>query len=582
MDRQPRRRRASIMVKTAIAVAAVAGVAVTLYAVVPSGAGAGAVRSSDLAKAEVLTFDINTTATGDIQAKNQIEIRSELDVDSAITELAPEGTFVKAGDLVVKLNDQQITTEINDVTLTVESSRADLVGAENAYKIQQSENDSKLRQAKLKVELATLALDQWRKGEVVQKVQDIKLALENSEKELDRLSRKYAQSIELNAQGFLSKNELDLDEIALRKAKADLAKAKLDETTYHEYQYPKDEKSKVSDVEEAEAELVRVTAQNEIELTSKGADKLNKQRQLSTREERLRKLQAQLAACTMRAPSDGLVVYASSAGRNWDDTPFQVGRQVRPRETLVVLPDTSEMVAVVKVHESLAGRIRPGQRASVKVDMLGGQVFPGTVDSVGLMAETNDRWRDPNRREYTVRISLGKNATGMRPSMRCDATITMAHVEEALTVPLQAVFAADQVRFVYVPKDGKYRRVPVKVGQRSDTYAQITAGLEAGDRVLLREPGAGEILSEPWDAAALKLVGFELSDEGRPVAIQSGGGKGGPAGFTAGGRRAGSGQPGKGGPEHGGDRPGPVESAQKPEAQPAETPAAAPGAATEK
>jgi hypothetical protein len=137
------------------------------------------------------------------------------------------------------------------------------------------------------------------------------------------------------------------------------------------------------------------------------------------------------------------------------------------------------------------------------------------------MAETSDRWRDPNRREYTVRVSLGKNDAGLRPSMRCDATITMGHVEDSLTVPLQAVFASEQLRFVYVPKDGKYRRIPVKIGQRSDTYVQVLAGIEPGDRVLLREPAAGEILPEPWDPAALKVVGFQLDDSGSPVAIKT-------------------------------------------------------------
>jgi HlyD family secretion protein len=559
-----RRTRASVLVKVLIATGGVAGAGVTLYAVAPSAAPAkNGPHSTDLARADVISFDITTTATGDIQAKNQIEIRSELDTESAIIELAAEGTFVKAGDLLIKLNGDQIQSQIDDVTLTVESSRADLVAAENAYEIQKSENESKLRQAQLKVDLAKLALEQWLKGEVVQKKQDLALALDNTAKELERLQEKYERSLNLNKEGFLSKNELQLDEIALRKARADRDKAVLDEKTYLEYQYPKDQKSKVSDVEEAQAELERVTRQNEIQLTSKDADRLNKQRQLAMRLDRLKKLQTQLSACTMHAPTDGLVVYATSAGRNWDDTPFQVGRQVRPRETLIVLPDTSVMMAVVRVHESLAGKIRPGQTASVKIDMLGGQMFQGRVDSVGVMAETGDRWRDPNRREYSVRIALEKGSedTSLRPSMRCEATITLGRVDSSLAVPIQAVFASDQLRYVYVPSAGKYERVPVKVGQRSDTFAQILAGLEAGQRVLLREPAAGEISPAPWNEAQLKLVGFELGEDGTPVAVRSDGDRGGsaqgaPPGAAGPGAASNAGRRGRG-PGAPGDRPTP-------------------------
>jgi hypothetical protein len=273
-------------------------------------------------------------------------------------------------------------------------------------------------------------------------------------------------------------------------------------------------------VDEAAAELARVEAQNEIELTSKNAERLNQRRQLQIRQDRLDNLRRQFAACTMIAPSDGLVVYAVSAGRGFmsEDQPLQVGRSVRPRETLVVLPDTSEMVAVVKVHESLAGRIRPGQSSSVRIDMLG-QSYGGRVDSIGVMAETGDRWRDPNRREYSVRIALSHgDQRDLRPSMRCEATVTLGRVDQVVAVPVQAVFSSDdQVRFVYTPRNGRFARVPVRVGRRSDVFAEIAAGLSAGDRVLLRLPTPGEVITEAWNREALKVAGVEVDAEGNPV-----------------------------------------------------------------
>ena len=45
-------------------------------------------------------------------------------------------------------------------------------------------------------------------------------------------------------------------------------------------------------------------------------------------------------------------------GRRWDsEEPLQIGRNVYPNEELIILPDTSEMVAVVKIHESLGGTV---------------------------------------------------------------------------------------------------------------------------------------------------------------------------------------------------------------------------------
>ncbi len=518
-----RHRRGRVLIKALVAGALVVVCGAGLLALaVPSAESSAGTAPIDLARATVMTFDISTTCTGDLQARKQIELRSELDTDTTIVELVAEGSKVEQGELIIKLNGDQIKSQVDEEQLRVESARAELVAAENAYEIQKSENDSKLRQSQLKLDLAKLALEQWQKGEHEQKQQDIALAIDKAQRDLNRLKEKHERNKKLLDEGFLSKDQYDQDEIAMIEAEAALAKALLEKDTYQTYQYPKDQKSKTSDVEEAQAELERVKQQNEIELTSKDAERLNQRRQLAIREERLKKLQTQYAACTMTAPQAGLVVYASSAGRGWmmDDQPFQVGRRVMPRESLIVLPDTSEMMAVVKVHESLAGRIRPGQEASVKIDMLGGQVFKGHVDQIGVMAETSDRWRDPNRREYSVKILLDHaGQQNLKPSMRCEAVITLGRVQDTLAIPLQAVFAEEQLRYVYVPRGSKYARVPVKIGERSDTFAQVSAGIDPGSQVLLRQPGAGEVLNAPWETASLKLVGFELGDDGKPRMI---------------------------------------------------------------
>lgn len=507
----------------ALVIAATGGLAVFAWARAgeadrPVGAGA------DLVPAARASFDVTTTATGELQARTQIEIRNRVESQTTITEIVAEGTRVKKGDVLVRLNSDQIKNEIDEDMLSVESARAELIAAENAYEIQKSENESKLRQAKLKVDLARLSLDQWREGEHKQKLKDIELALDSTLKELERLEEKFQRSEDLYRQGFLSKNERDLDEIALRKARAEREKALLEEVTYLKYQMPKDERQKLSDLGEAEAELERVARQNEIELASKEADRVNRRRQLQMRQERLAREQEQLEFCTITAPQDGLVVYwGSTRGSDFyvfdGRGPLQVGRQVMPQEPLIALPDTSAMHAVVRVHESLAGRIRPGLPATIKVEALGNRTFRGTVDSVGIMAESGG-WRDPNRREYTVKIAVDvpdAAEAGLKPSMRCEAEIQLDRVEGAVAVPIQAVFNDGAVRYIYTPRGGKFARVPVKIGRRSETYAEILAGIDAGKQVLLRRPTASEIIREPWDAKQLELVGLVLDKNGQPA-----------------------------------------------------------------
>jgi len=108
-------------------------------------------------------------------------------------------------------------------------------------------------------------------------------------------------------------------------------------------------------------------------------------------------------------------------------------------QLLIVLPDTSKMAAEVKVNEALSGRVQAGQRTIIRTDALPDQVFEGIVRSVGVLAEDGG-WRDPNRRDYTVRIDLDDiGAHALTPSMRCTATILVDLVADALFVPVHAV-----------------------------------------------------------------------------------------------------------------------------------------------
>ncbi len=519
----------------------------------PRGGGGGASLGDSVAVV-LSTFDINATAVGELEARKQIEVRSQLEQPTTIVDVVREGTNVKAGEVLVRLNADSIQQQIDEEMLRVETARADLAVAENAYEIQINENDSALRKAILAVELAQLDSKQWLEGEVAARRSKLELDLDKAKRELERLSDRYQRSQALIARDFISRDELKRDELAFLEAQAALQTAELNRRIYADFEYPKGEKTKRSALEEATAEVERIRRKNESELASRNADRINKRQQLTVREGKLSKLREQLEGATLRAPSDGMVVHATSLNRDrfGGDArgSMEVGRQVTRNELLIVLPDTSEMVASVRVPESVAGRVRPGQQASVKIDALQGRSVRGRVLSVGVLAESGG-FRDPNLREYTVKIRLDDAALSMgvplRPSMRCEAEIALDRVERALAVPVQAVFTDGPIRFSYVEDGEGWRRKPVKMGRRSDRYAEIAAGLAEGDRVLVRQPAQGEVVESGWDKAELNVAGLDLNSEGKVVPLaraadERGGPPGGPGNGGERGQRGGRGQ----------------------------------------
>ncbi|MEL6329631.1 MAG: efflux RND transporter periplasmic adaptor subunit [Planctomycetota bacterium] len=478
--------------------------------------GADAAASPDMVQVSVRSFEMGTLASGELTARTSVELRSGVDQQTTIVDIVDEGSRVSQGDVLVRLNSDNIDREIEEEENQLTEAKLNLDSAIASYEIQVGDNEANLKRAQEALELAELALEQWIRGDDPKKIHELKTKIEAAEREVTRMSNKVIKNKELLDREFLSLDEFERDEIDFERRKAELATAEMDKTVYLDYQQKKDRQEKLSDVDDKKRELERVKQTNEINLKRRESDVANRRVQYNRRLERLQYWQDQLAACTVTASTEGLVIYGSTAeasGRPWDNEgPLAVGSQVRKNDLLIVLPDTSAMVAEVKVHESLAGRIRPGQTARVKVEAAGDQSFAGRVESIGVLAEGGG-WRDPNRREYTVRVAIdaSEDISALKPSMRCESDIVMAVVEDAVTVPVQAVFARDQLRYVYVPQgNGKFIERPVNLGRRSDLWAEIRAGLGADETVLVREPSPAEVLDREFGEEELKVAGYTL------------------------------------------------------------------------
>lgn len=478
---------------------------------------------ADFATAAVIDFDVTTLGTGALEAKKQVELRNALDFETALVELVPEGTRVKKGDVLAKLNTDQIDQQIDQQEIELERAKNEQAAAESELEIQKTESTAELRKAQVALELAELEYQQWLQGDVESKRQELRVKLDEAKSESERLGLKVAQNKNLREQGFISQDELQKQELEWRKQQAALETAQLSQRVYEEFQVPKERKTKQEVIDSAAAELEKTRQRSASQLASKTSRVTNCRQEVALRTQRLDKLKSERETAVLTAPQDGLVVYGTTVERRWwnNEGPLQIGRKVYPNQLIIALPDTSAMNAVVSVHESIAGKVKAGQPASITIDAIGGKTVTGTVEKIGLLAQGGN-WQDPNLREFSVTINLGPEATGLdiRPSMRCEAVITLDHASQALSVPAQAVFAEGPVRFVYVQRAGSgglLQRVAVMCGKKSDRFAEITHGLRTGEEVLVRVPKAGEASPDPFSDEALAAVGLQRNARGEVV-----------------------------------------------------------------
>lgn len=468
------------------------------------------------------SFDIIVTATGELDAKNKLFIRNEVEGKTTITDIVDEGTRVYKGDVLVKLADDTLKNQIEDSKELVQKAQTEKISTEQALAIEKSEAESLKRADEVKFALAELELAKWRDGTLEQTRRKLDLALVEAEDNLIIAQRRAVEAKKLIDAQFISRDEYDQDILKLKQAESALETAKKDKTVYENYTKPQEEKKFTSDVEEARASLDRTIRKNTSKIATATATYESAVRSLQIKEERLAKLQQQLEYCTMRAPTDGIVVYASSvgSGRTKRNEPIGKNRDAFYNENLIILPDTSQMIAILKVNESRMPDIAMGQKVAVNIDAMRGKPVEATIFQKATMAEEGS-WYNPDVRQYEVRAEMppnlgssgttvatqnkrrgpgesgGNEADGpiaLNPGMRCTAQIFVDRAANVLAVPIHAVFAEGRERYCYVPaENGRVKAQIVRIGKANETYVEIREGLKEGDRVLLRKPKPGEV-----------------------------------------------------------------------------------------
>jgi biotin carboxyl carrier protein len=177
---------------------------------------------------------------------------------------------------------------------------------------------------------------------------------------------------------------------------------------------------------------------------------------------------SQLDALKVRAGIPGVL----------QEVDVQVGQRAPVGTILAKVVQPEHLKAELKIPETQAKDIEPGQRA--EVDTHNG-VIQGEVSRVDPVAQNGT---------VTVDVKLaGELPRGARPDLSVDGTITQEKLENVLYVGRPA-FGQEKstVGMFRFEPDGKTAvRVPVELGRGSVNTIEVVRGLKEGDRVILSD-----------------------------------------------------------------------------------------------
>ncbi|MDK1031155.1 MAG: HlyD family efflux transporter periplasmic adaptor subunit [Planctomycetia bacterium] len=467
---------------------AVAGVIIVVAFGLSKTPGSNVPEATTLATRGPLTISI--VESGEIQAIRSENITNRVEGRSTIVHVVPEGTVVKEGDLLVELDSADLADRLTSQEITFQNAKASFRRATESLEIQKNLNESNVKAAELKVEFAAMDLAKYIEGEWPQEKRDAEITIILAEAKLAIAQDKFNWTEKLHEKGYVTENELKTDELSKNEAELAIEQKKARRSLLEKYEHPRQLKKLNSDQEEAGRELERIKRRAASELAQAQADFAAKKASFDLQKGRRDKMTEQLTKTKIYAPQDGLVVYASSTdwrGRTTGE-PIEEGAAVRHRQSLIVLPDLSSMKVNVKLHESVIRQVKRGMPAIITIDASPDDPIDGVINKVAILPDAPSWGRPPDVKVYSAEVHLSRVPKGLKPGMSAKVEILIARLDDAVQVPVSAIFVIRGRQVCYVTRGGGIETRPIKVGLSDGRVVEIISGLEADERVFLYRP----------------------------------------------------------------------------------------------
>jgi HlyD family secretion protein len=236
------------------------------------------------------------------------------------------------------------------------------------------------------------------------------------------------------------------------------------------------------DVEDASVALT--TAKNQYELTQKQSDLRVAEGAFNAAKGDLANADAQYSYTRITSPIDGVIT----------DRPIYPGETAPVGSPILTVMDLSQVVARAHIAQTEAARLKVGDAATISV--------PGQSPDVKGRVTLVSPALDPNSTTVEVWVEAPNPGERLRPGSSARVTMIGETVPQAIVVPIAALLTAPDgdVSVFTLDTDNVPHRKKVKVGIRDAQDAQITAGLQGGERVVT--VGAFELDREDDDVLA--------------------------------------------------------------------------------
>ncbi len=388
-------------------------------------------KDTVLVQAEDLQMQIK--ANGVVQPVRKINI-SPKEAGQIIELLVREGDRVQSGQIIARMDDEQLQAQVNQyrgVLARVQAELAQSLAGNRPEDIAKAKADvtryeAQLQEARSRLQLGT-----------------------------KRVNRKRFPA----EQGALSRDSFDESLIEERNARDNLNQVQ-------------------ASLAVAQQELLRQRNGYRVEEIAQS------RAQVSEAISQLQVYETQLENTLVRTPFAGIIT------RRYTDvgdfvTPTTSASTSDGATSASIAELSSGLEVEAKVPEASIARIKLGQTVEIRSDSYPNETFKGRVRLIAPRAV-----QENNVTSFRVKVLLQNGLEKLKAGMNTKLVFIGEPVHSVLVVPLAAVVTQkDGQNGVWlVDAGGEIRFQTIRLGAQSGNQAQILEGVEVGDRILLSPP----------------------------------------------------------------------------------------------
>jgi RND family efflux transporter MFP subunit len=170
--------------------------------------------------------------------------------------------------------------------------------------------------------------------------------------------------------------------------------------------------------------------------------------------------------------------------------------------SLMTVANLEKLMVATHVNQVDVARLKPGQEVKLRADSLKDTSMTGRIRFIAPKATPKN-----NIKGFEVEAIILNPNPRLRPGMSVNLTVPIAHADDALSVPISAVFKGEGNQKVVYVRTGEFtERREVKIGVTNFDYAEIKSGLEEGESIMLVEPDrpGGPATGSPGKGAGMQ------------------------------------------------------------------------------